>query len=106
MTKVEHDELKIGDVIELADEPATVLDVVPWVGGCSRVAIERPLVGTSAPGARDRGAAGAGGRARVAGWVAGSRVCLERCAPSGGVRSVRAGAGRRVAVAVLEVWES
>jgi hypothetical protein len=31
--KVEHDELRIGDTIELADEPATVLDVVPWVGG-------------------------------------------------------------------------
>jgi hypothetical protein len=52
MTKVEHDELRIGDTIELADEPATVLDVVAWVGGCSRVAIERPAAGTSAPGAR------------------------------------------------------
>jgi hypothetical protein len=58
--KVEHDELRIGDTIELADEPATVLDVVPWPGGwpnpygtgCSRVAIERPAVGTSNPGAR------------------------------------------------------
>lgn len=51
--RIEHEDIRPGDVIELADEPAAVEHVTPWVGGTVSVGIRRPET-ASCPGAIGR----------------------------------------------------